>query len=91
MNANLNIYSFSTDDQLAQINELFGPPPVLPDSESLAAHAEPRRGLRLKHFGYQRRLIRTLRARVPFVVALLLLEMRAELAVRRKLFPKSKA
>jgi hypothetical protein len=51
----------------------------------------PDGGLRPKLFRYQRHLIRTLRARTPFVVSLLLLEMRAELAVRRKLFPKAKA
>lgn len=38
MNTNSNIDRMRTDASLAQLNELFGPPPVLPDSESIAAY-----------------------------------------------------
>jgi hypothetical protein len=47
-------------------------------------------GLRSKHFAYRRRLARMLRAYAPLLLPPLLMEMRAELAVRRKLFPKPK-
>ena len=47
-------------------------------------------GLRSKYFAYHRRLARTLRAYAPSLLPLLSMEMRAELAVLRKLYPKSK-
>jgi hypothetical protein len=48
------------------------------------------RGLLPQHFQYHRRLIQALRARAPYLLPLAAMEVRAELALRRKLFGKSK-
>jgi hypothetical protein len=53
--------------------------------------AQPAGGLRPKCFYYHRRLIQILRANAPYLVPLVMMEMRADLAMRRKLFPKAKA
>jgi hypothetical protein len=52
---------------------------------------ESRRGLRPQHFQYHRRLIQMLRDRAPYLLPLVMMEVRADLAMRRKLFPKAKA
>jgi hypothetical protein len=51
---------------------------------------KPQRGLLPQHFQYHRRLIQALRARAPYLLPLAAMEVRAELALRRKLFAKSK-
>jgi hypothetical protein len=48
------------------------------------------RGLRPRLFLYRRRLIRTLRAHAPYLVPVVMLVTGAELAVRRKLLPRTK-
>lgn len=53
--------------------------------------AKSGRSLRPEHFQYHRRLIQALRARAPYLLPLAAMEVRAELAVRRRLFGKSKA
>jgi hypothetical protein len=53
--------------------------------------AKPASGLRPKCFYYHRRFIQILRADAPYLVPLVMMEVRLELAMRRKLFPKAKA
>jgi hypothetical protein len=52
---------------------------------------ESGQGLRPQHFRYHRCLVQMLRDRGPYLVPLVMMEMRLELAMRRKLFPKAKA